>query len=454
MMFRAFLIACLGLFASIAHAEPLDDFLARPDTNYAWRVVRSEKHPEGLYALIELTSQAWRGADEVNRSVWKHRLEVYLPADLKHDLALIDINGGDAGQPPPAGPNGFLAEMAVKFKAVVARLADVPNQPISFTGDTSGAKRREDQILSYGWEQAIETGKLDWLPQFAMAKSAVKAMDAVTEFCAQQAKGGVGVKRFVLTGASKRGWTSWLAAAGDKRVAGVAPRVIDLLHLDASFAHHHAAYGRYADAVQDYVRQRIPERIGKPELEPSRRALDPWEYRERLDMPKMVINSAGDQFFLPDSWRFYWNDLQGEKFLRYVPNTDHGIGHTAELTVRSFFGSLVLGKPMPQFAWKETAAGSLRIEAKDRPLRVRAWRASNPTSRDFMMKTIGPTWKAEELTLRPDGVYEAAAAMTQAGWSAVLLEAQFVDPAGYDEPLTLSTGISITPDTLPFEAKP
>ena len=46
-------------------------------------------------------------------------------------------------------------------------------------------------------------------------------------------------------------------------------------------------------------------------------------YRERFTMPKFIMNSAGDQYLLPDSSRFYFDDLPGEKYLRYVPNTDH-----------------------------------------------------------------------------------------------------------------------------------
>lgn len=451
-MISRFVLFAGAVFASGCSAlgAPLDDFLARPDTNYGWRVVRTEQHPEGTYALLDLTSQAWRGPAEVNRPVWHHRLEVYLPKDVAHDLALLDINGGDAGQPSPARPSTFFADMAVRLKTVTARLADVPNQPLAFAAEAAGANRREDQILSYGWARQIETGDMDWLPQFAMAKSAVRAMDAVIEYCRMRNDGVSPVKRFVLTGASKRGWTSWLAAAGDQRVAGVAPRVIDLLHLEPSFQHHRAAYGRYADAVRDYVHQGIPERMGTPALDPSRRALDPWEYRDRLTMPKLIVNSAGDQFFLPDSWRFYWDDLNGAKYLRYVPNTDHGIGPAGEQTVRSFFASLVLDKPMPEFAWKETGPGALRVETKARPRQVKVWRAANPQTRDFMLKTIGPSWKPEELSLASTGVYEAAADVPAKGWTAVLIELSFDDPAGYSEPLVLSTGVSVTPAALPF----
>ena len=33
-------------------------------------------------------------------------------------------------------------------------------------------------------------------------------------------------------------------------------------------------------------------------------------------MPKFLINTGGDEFFLPDDNHYFWDDLPGEKFLR------------------------------------------------------------------------------------------------------------------------------------------
>ena len=45
-------------------------------------------------------------------------------------------------------------------------------------------------------------------------------------------------------------------------------------------------------------------------------------------MPKFIMNASGDQFFLPDSSQFYFDDLTGDKYLRYVPNADHWLDDT------------------------------------------------------------------------------------------------------------------------------
>ena len=87
------------------------------------------------------------------------------------------------------------------------------------------------------------------------------------------------------------------------------------------------------------------ERIGTPEFRALMRIEEPYEYRTRLTLPKLILNAAGDQFFLPDSSRFYFDDLPGEKHLRYIPNTDHSLDKSdvmAGAMAASIFGSLLL----------------------------------------------------------------------------------------------------------------
>ena len=80
---------------------------------------------------------------------------------------------------------------------------------------------------------------------------------------------------------------------------------------------------------------------------------DPYEYRDRLAMPKFLVNATGDQFFLPDSWRFYLADLPGETHVRYVPNADHGLKDTDALSsVAAFYGAILTGTPRPEVTWE------------------------------------------------------------------------------------------------------
>jgi PhoPQ-activated pathogenicity-related protein len=39
--------------------------------------------------------------------------------------------------------------------------------------------------------------------------------------------------------------------------------------------------------------------------------IDGYEYRERLRMPKVIISSTGDEFFMPDDSYNFFDDLLG-----------------------------------------------------------------------------------------------------------------------------------------------
>lgn len=51
--------------------------------------------------------------------------------------------------------------------------------------------------------------------------------DAVTDFAMKQ--GFAEIKKFMVAGESKRGWTTWTTAAVDKRVFAAIPIVMDML---------------------------------------------------------------------------------------------------------------------------------------------------------------------------------------------------------------------------------
>ena len=61
-----------------------------------------------------------------------------------------------------------------------------------------------------------------------MTRAVVRAMDVIEEYTLKFKKP---VKEFFISGASKRGWTTWTTAAVDKRVIGMAPIVIDMLKI-------------------------------------------------------------------------------------------------------------------------------------------------------------------------------------------------------------------------------
>jgi PhoPQ-activated pathogenicity-related protein len=276
--------------------------------------------------VLELTSQKWLTADEVDRPIWKHWLNIVVPKNVLSDTSLLFIGGGSNKSDSTDEPDGKLATIAAASGSVVAELKMVPNQPLVFADD--GEERYEDALIAYSWDKYLKTGDDKWPARLPMTKSAVRAMDTVTDFCSTDKGGQVSVRDFVVAGGSKRGWTTWTTAAVDKRVRAIFPIVIDMLNVVPSFKHHFNAYGFYAPAVGDYETMGIMDWQDSPEYQKLMKIVEPFEYRDRLTMPKFMINATGDQFFLPDSWRFYYDQLEGPKNIRYVPNGEHSLRDT------------------------------------------------------------------------------------------------------------------------------
>lgn len=437
--------------ASSARASetPLDRYVSAPDPSFTWKVVKELPADGATATLIDMTSQRWLTEREVERPLWTHWVTVVTPKTTTSDVALLFISGGRVDRQPPSSPPAWLVEAARETGTVVAELRLVPNQPVVFTDDPAHKPRVEDDFIAYTWNHFIHTGDDRWPARLPMTKSAVRAMDTVTAFAASPQGGGHAVTRFVVSGASKRGWTTWTTAAVDRRVIAIAPAVIDLLNLEPSFVHHWRAYGAWSDAVKDYVDQGLMDQLGTPAFRALMRIEEPYEYRDRLTMPKFIVNAAGDQFFLPDSSRFYFDDLPGEKHLRYVPNSNHSLDKTDALeTVLAFYSSIVKGTPRPEIKWTFERDGAIKVVARQRPDAVTLWQAVNPSARNFRLDVIGAAYHATPLTLAGPNTWIARVKRPAAGWTAFFVELTF--PSGGKYPFKMTTAVRVLPDTLPY----
>ena len=450
----ALAIAALCSVASSAELPPktvIDDYVRKPDDSFSWRVLSSSEADGVLSVVVDMVSQRWLTPADVDRPEWQHWLTLSIPAGMTSETALLYIGGGRNGGEPPTASNERMAIIAKATGTVVAELGMVPNQPLVFHED--GKQRYEDDLIGYAWAQFLDIGDARWLPRNAMVKSAVRAMDAVTAVMASEAGGERKVDRFAVAGGSKRGWTAWMVGAMDERVVGLIPIVIDVLNVEPSMRHHFAAYGFWAPSVGDYVAHGIMRRFGEPRLAALYDLVDPYAYRHRLTMPKLVLNAAGDQFFLPDSSSFYWNELQGAKSLRYVPNADHSLGGSdAVETIAAFHALLARGESAPRFSWQRSPDGTLRVHAEDAPEEVWLWQATNPQARDFRMETLGPAYTKTAVEAEAPGVYAVRVPAPPSGWTAWFME--LVYDVGTPTPLKLTTEVIVTPDELPFGDKP
>ena len=430
---------------------PLDNYVAAPDTNYNFHVVNTIHGKDQTAYVLEMTSQAWLTTNEVDRPLWKHWLIIVRPDKLTSSKALLLISGGANGGNPPGSADGNLIQIALAAKSVVAELKMVPNQPLVFAGETE--QRKEDSLIAYTWDKFLRTGDSKWPARLPMTKAAVRAMDTVTAFCATPEGGDAKVDGFVVAGGSKRGWTTWTTAVVDKRVVAIIPIVIDVLNIEPSMLHHYAAYGFWSEAIGNYTAFNIMDWTGTPEYHALMKLEEPYQYRQRLTMPKFIINASGDQFFLPDSAQFYFDDLPGVKYLRYVPNADHGLKNTdAYQTLTTCFNAIVNNSHLPQFSWTLEKDGSIRVATKDKPAAATLWQATNPEARDFRLETLGPKWESTLLTEQQGGVYIGKVPTPAKGWTAFFVELMF--PAGESPSFKFTTQVRVVPDMLPYKFVP
>lgn len=445
-------LASLLTVSVSAQETALDRYIAKPDSSYGWKLVNTISGEGYRGYVLELTSQTWRTANEVDKPVWKHWLTIVKPDKVTTNKALLFIGGGNSNNPAPTTVSERTSSFALESNSVIAELSNVPNQPLSFS-DSKEQARYEDDLVAYSRIRQMQTKDDMWLVRLAMVKSGVRALDAIQEFMLSDAGGKVKIDQFVVSGGSKRGWTTWLVAVVDKRVVAIMPTVIDALNSQMITRHHYEALGFFSSALDDYVNHKIfPDKIGTPEYKHVLDIEDPYNYRarERLRIPKYLVNASGDQYFHPDNSRFYFEELQGEKYLRYVPNAKHNLaGSDARESLLAFYQAILTGTPRPVFSWKKEKDGSLVVTVKDKPKEVNLWQATNPKARDFRVDTIGNAYTSTPLKEEKPGVYVGRVEKPAQGFTAFFVELVYASGGKY--PFKFTTQVVIAPDVLPFK---
>ncbi len=382
------LAACLAApaFAQSPDIPPdLENYVKKAEPDFAWKLEKKEETDAGSMHLYHLMSQKWHG------ELWEHDLQIFIPKEATDKTSMVILNtGGSAG----GGTTALGLEIARRVKYPVAVLFQIPKQPL-YNG------KKEDALIAETFVRYLESGDGSWPLLFPMAKSVVKAMDALQEIGKKD--WNVEVKHFLITGASKRGWTSWLTAAtGDKRVKAIAPLVIDTLNFQKQMPNQVKSFGKFSEMIHDYEERKL---IPLPDTTEARKLwamVDPWVYRERLTLPKLLVHGTNDPYWTQDAMNQYWDDLKGDKWVLYVPNAGHDLRpqdkpNTKDAKKDPFplkaidtlgaYSKLILsGKTLPKIDWKaagiknnyETA--QTRLGAK--PVSVQSWSTTSDT-RDF-----------------------------------------------------------------------
>jgi len=157
----------------------------------------------------------------------------------------------------------IIDEIAHNTGTITMAVLQIPNCPITFKNDPHSGKK-EDSLLGYAWKQFLQNNDTspEWIINVAMTKAGLQAMRAAEEFFTE--RGIANVEKWVVSGASKRGWTAFNTAMVNcttcsVKIAAIAPIVPIVPNLQADIHRMRKAYGGYTFAFQPYVSANVTE---------------------------------------------------------------------------------------------------------------------------------------------------------------------------------------------------
>ena len=384
-------------------SEVLECFVKHEDHAYKYQFLPEESSNSDRLDIKTylLNSQTWpiEKNNEIPTTTWQHKLISYVPHEIGYKQALLYVTGGynynREGKQTFDKPQESLdyAKIALTNKAPVIIIEDVPNQFLFINGQP----KREDEILANTYRQVMENPMENayLAGHLPMAKAVVKAMDATQEILPD-------VESFILSGASKRGWAVWLAAIEDKRVSAIIPIVIDALNTQENIKHICDSYkGICPISLRDYKAEGITDLITSTEFTDLMKIEDPLSYLnsgkdkyiQRFSIPKYMIHASGDDFFVPDSSKFYFQQLPGNNYIRYLPHAMHyfagnpvsdALNNKDKLTeaVNSYFYFILNKNELPKVTW-HFVDNNINVMSSTKPIAVKLWTANNEEARDF-----------------------------------------------------------------------
>lgn len=401
------LIVLFGLLAISACGARggLSGYLEGDRESFSWSKKGESTVGNVKVVSLRMRSQTWRGIP------WDHSLQLFLPEKMTHPkTAFMLVTGGNPGLADTS--LGLSASGMIEAPLVV--LYNIPNQPLF--------GMNEDDLIAHTFQEYLNSGDESWPLLFPMTKSAIRAMDALQEYSRRELK--TPIEDFVVGGASKRGWTTYLTGASDPRVRAIAPMVFDNLRFKAQMPRQLALWGKYSEQIEDYTRRGLQQKMETERGKRLTSLVDPWFYRERLKMPKLLIHGANDRYWATDATLQYWKDLPGRKHLLNVPNAGHGLDDRQRVlsTLAAFFHAVAADRELPKLDFdydEDNKVIRVELKSSEEPKEVRLW-----TSRAQDLDFRPLKWESTAVAKSGRG-YEVRVDNPRSGGLALFAEAEY-----------------------------
>jgi len=497
------MIALLPCLAAVI--APIDEYVNRPEPVFTWNDTGARVRPlifGGMGYVINVTSLSWLNTSIVsgdNGAVWSHQVVVVVPKVLKTNTSIIYLTG-DCSNPSLPKPDDeellVVARAAEKAGAIGVVVHQIPNCPLVFASDPAQRRRGEDALIAWSWRDFLNdpSRSPERLVRLPMVKAAYQCMRAVEEFTRKEGLGSP--DGWVVSGASKRGWTTWMVGAAYAgcpscpKVAGLAPLVPIVPDIHAEVHRQWKSYNGFTFAFKDYVDAGIIAQIDSDAFEELGQIVDPKYYAQRLAaLPKVVVDSSDDEFMQFD-WTEIWRSAFEENTrLLIAPNSEHSLATglpSLVPTLAATVASIAQGVPLPSFtSTHDNTTGGIRVTlpagSPFTKVVLRHAETLSKTRRDFRWVRLadnetspcklpevhlhkpvfggncvvpivwhGKTLKPQHVTEDGETVFVGIPPEPKAGhWTGYYVEVYFKAAVDDGELMFTSTG-HVWPDTLPF----
>ena len=338
-----------GLLREYINRLDINQITGQPVFDY--KILKEENNGNGNKTVwLGVHSVTYLTPEASDQYVWSHQVVIFLHDKLKNSIfntsrAIVYLDGVDASaeDPPIKTENNDLLnliwDISYDSNVVGVFITRIPPR-IKYEGEDS--RHSEDDLMAVFWQKYLFEGKNIENTFFApMAKAAMKCVDAVEDYLQQ-----VGTEnqyendfKYVITGASKRGWTSWLVAAMDQqRTQAALPVVMSMANIQQHLHRMNRIYNNnWPFTFEWLVRRKLMGEIDSSNYTDLMSIVDPinYDYHDKLIY---LESSTSDEFFLPDDIIDYWNDSPQirHKLFRLVPKSEHSmIGHLKTIREQS-----------------------------------------------------------------------------------------------------------------------